>query len=202
MKYYLYISQTKVEMLHGQIATTRFSKIKAALTLKIPFLEASLNADNEERSLYAKAEQVRNQLMAEGHCGSIEHPKSYVDDTANLSLTLGDQYSPDLAVFGGTVGSKKVALIGSVSSLVGCAKAIADDHSIQSYEMRLLRHISCEEEEYTFAKSEQDYADQLERSVDSILIRKRPRMPIAFVAKVLHSTPQFLVGSPIIVAGA
>ncbi|QHP69993.1 hypothetical protein EI171_23470 [Bradyrhizobium sp. LCT2] len=58
MNYYLYISETKVGMLHSQIGVTRFCKIKAALKLKIPFFEASLDSDTGEKSIYARAAEA------------------------------------------------------------------------------------------------------------------------------------------------
>ncbi|MCK1721316.1 SAVMC3_10250 family protein [Bradyrhizobium sp. 141] len=204
MKYYLYISETKVGMLHSQIGVTRFSKIKAAIKLKMPFFEASVDSDAGKKSIYAKAEEIRNQILAGGECGTIAAPKAYVDDTANLSFGRVADYAAEIAFFGGIVGSKSVALIGSSSSLIGAAKQDAN-HTIDYYEIKFMAETSDEINPTFPAKREryENFEKQMEASVVDALkrVRNRPR-PVAFVAKVILASPNFLVASPIFVREA
>jgi hypothetical protein len=207
MKYYLYISETKVGMLHGQVRTTLFSKIKAGLKIKLPFLfEASLDADSEQKDIYAKVEELRNKILAGGECGTIERPKSYIDDTATLSFGRVADYAASIAFFGGTVGSKKVALIGSPSSLVGAGSTDAN-HSLDYYTIKFIRDASAHDQSddldmrFRAAVEYSQFDEKIELAVDEALksVIGPPRR-LAFTAKLLHTTPTLVLASPIFVA--
>lgn len=210
MKYYLYVSETKVGMLHSQIGVSLFSKVKAGIKLKLPFFfEASLDADSETKTIYAKVEEIRNQILAGGECGTIERPKSYVDDTALLSFGSVTDYAASIAFFGGIVGGKKVALIGSSSSLVGAAKVAEADHRLDYYTIKFMAEMSEGRLHDKFRAAPPEPAEieddlrSLEESVEQALgdVNTPPRR-LSFTAKVIHDTSNFLVASPIFVAMA
>jgi hypothetical protein len=201
MRNFLYVSPTKVEMLYGQIGSTFFDKMKAGLKLKLfGFGEAQFEGETG-KTLYAKAEAIRTHLLSTSTCGTIDSPKTYIDDTANLSYGHVVESASSMAFFGGTVGSKKVALIGSASSLVGAAPSVEANHAQYYYTMKFINEALSGGEESSLAKEKLPYVQSLEEAVDiaqrSLVLLPQP---MQFTAITIHSSPTLLVATPVFVA--
>jgi hypothetical protein len=197
MRYFLYASATKIEMLHSQIGISYFGKVKAGFKLKLGFAEASIGTETQPRVLYNKAEEIRNYLLSKSMTGTISQPKSYIDDVADLSVGLISEYASSIAFFGGIVGSKKVALIGASSSLVGAVPSVEANHAPFYYTMRFINEALEAEESFD---GDLPYVNSLEEAVD--IAQKTaigPPIRVAFTASVLHDSPHLLVATPIFV---
>jgi hypothetical protein len=199
MRYYLYVSVTKVEMLHSQIGMSHFGKLKTGLKLKLGIAEASIESETANKALFDKAEEVRSKLISQSKTGSLERPKSYIDDVANLSFGHVREYASSIAFFGGFVGNKKVALIGAASSLVGAVPAAEANHAPYYYTMKFMNGAL----EHNTSIRKLPYVDSLEQAVDIAQAAViTPPEPLAFTALVLHNSPNLLVATPVFVARA
>jgi hypothetical protein len=76
MNYYVYVSRSKIEMLHGQLP--KQGKRERSIGFDIKFLKADIKQSNDPNdSLYAKLSEVVGQLDEEGLIGDLQsstHP--------------------------------------------------------------------------------------------------------------------------------
>jgi hypothetical protein len=200
MRYFLYVSPTKVEMLHSQIGASYFSKIKAGLKIKLGFAEASVEGETNVRAIYNKAEDVRNYLLSKSLAGTIAQPKFYIDDVAELSFGRIEEYRSSIAFFGGIIAGKKFALIGAASSLVGAVASVGSNHAPYYYTMKFINE-ALEREDKLETSLPGRYT--LEQAVD-IALQAAINAPqrLVFTASVLYDSPDILVATPIFVARA
>ena len=64
LRYSLYVSPTKVDMLYSQLGSTFFDKMKAGLKLKLGVAEAHIEGETG-KALYDKAEAIRTHLSVD-----------------------------------------------------------------------------------------------------------------------------------------
>lgn len=137
LRYYIYISQTKVEMLLPQVPAKRLRSLEADIKVNAGVVAAGVKTTpaTPAPELAAKAQVISDFLDKQpGLVGTLTNPASFVRGAASLRYgCVGGEYAP-LAVFGGAVdGGMKLALIGSTRSLVGAPTDLGDDHSLNAY---------------------------------------------------------------------
>ncbi len=200
-RYFLYVSPTKVEMLHSQLGVSYLGKLKAGLKLKLLVAEASVEGETTTRALCNKAEEIRNHLLADGKAGTIDKPKAYIDDVAELSFGNIIEYASSMAYFGGIINGKKVALLGDASSLVGGVPSVEANHAPYYYTMRFINEML--DSGKKIGETKIPYVKSLEEAVDIAQSAvKTPPERLIFTAMVLYDSPRLLVASPIFVAKA
>jgi hypothetical protein len=125
VKYYVYISDTKLDMLAGQIKKSVVKGMAGELKLDLKVLSLSLTDKPSDETRYAKLQLVDEYLTTSGDVGSVDSPRSYVRGTMTMRWgpyvrnTLRGGPSTGLVVFGGQMESTYVGLGGSEHHLVG-----------------------------------------------------------------------------------
>lgn len=199
MRYYIYLSSTKIDMIFSQIKISIIGKLKASIKLNLGLIEVSMDGDGGEKELAQKAEAVRNYILSTPEVGTIEAPKPYIDDEADLSLGVIEDYAASIAIFAGYHAGKKIALIGSPYSLLGAPSEInTENHGLDYYLIEFLKEHAKSDEPIG---SKIPFSETLEQAVDKALsaIVTPPRR-VLFTAKVLHVSPTLCVATPIFVA--
>jgi hypothetical protein len=126
MKYYLYISTSKVDMLYGQLATERKTKKSFELKTSVAVASATMSHESEETSdtPYTKLAAVLDEIESSGELGTIDEPGTYFKGTLNMKWgLLGDAGrptdEPPLVYFGGRTESTIFGLGGSTRHVIG-----------------------------------------------------------------------------------
>ena len=121
LKYYIYISLTKINMLYMQCESRVF---------------------NSSPSEYSKLSVVTKHILSHEQVGTAIQPKRYIADTLPLRWGVLWNYKADLAFFGIITDDLALALIGSSGSLVGHGDRVEANHSLDCYEIRWLNSVT------------------------------------------------------------
>lgn len=116
-KYYLYISDTKIEMLLPQIADPARRKVAAEFKVNVAVLSASFKSETAsppERT--ARLAAVAEFLGKFGRVGSISNPDDYVFGTLPLKMIITSRGS---VLFVGNQDGALILLGGSAKHLIG-----------------------------------------------------------------------------------
>jgi hypothetical protein len=120
-RFYVYVSDAKLEMLHAQIPGKRRDRIATELKLDLKLISLSLSELPSEENRYSKLAVVTNYLESEGQVGTIDVPNAYL--RAKVVMTWGQPQSAtetdDTVYFAADTGPLLVLLAGSPKHLVG-----------------------------------------------------------------------------------
>ena len=96
MKYYLYISSAKLEMLYPQVAPSVKEKKAAEWKIDLKFLSYSKRTEGEPNDTQeARLEAVIEALDEAGQIGSVDEPRDYVRGTHAMRWGIyGDGGNP------------------------------------------------------------------------------------------------------------
>jgi hypothetical protein len=122
MKYYLYISDTKLEMLYGQIPTRIRDRIAAELKIDLKVISATVTGKDRAESRYSKLDLVREYITKNLPVGTVEHPESYFMGTLVMRWAYVGTGRPEdakLVYFGGEESNVVFGLVGSVQHMLG-----------------------------------------------------------------------------------
>jgi hypothetical protein len=145
--YYIYISQTKVEMLVPQIPASHLRSLEAEIKVNVAAFAVGVKkpASAPSPELTAKTKVLSDYLeKQEGWVGTVASPGRYVKGLASLQYGVILDYAAGLAFFGGDVDGVKVGLIGSPESLIGATDSAAN-HSLDYYLLRFLNSVAEEQ---------------------------------------------------------
>jgi hypothetical protein len=89
MKYYLYISDSKVDMLLPQISDSQKKKVATefGFDLKVFSVKRKTEVENGGERI-ARLEAVTSFIREFGNVGTIEHPDEYIEDSADMCTML------------------------------------------------------------------------------------------------------------------
>jgi hypothetical protein len=136
IKYYLYISETKVEMLFAQIPRTFLSGLSAELKVNLGLLSTTLKQDADQETKFAKLTAVVRFLEENEPLGTVDQPESYFK--GQMSMTWGPYETfnyrakgpSPLVYFGGETDRTIVGLGGSSQNMIGApGRSSAHSHS-------------------------------------------------------------------------
>ncbi len=214
MKYYLYLSKTKVEMLASQIPASALRGISAEFKASIGVLSSTVKTADTPLpdNVYAKSEALYKYLSDAGEVGSVANPKAYIAGTLPLRWgTLWD-YASDLLFFFGTSDGRLLALIGASASAVGEPTRIESRHSLEYYSLRFLNGMldsklvfeERERSEYFDRQTTRDYASYMKAIGAAASQLPQEVRKIEFLARVLFvdqdTDPALVVATPLFAA--
>ena len=85
MKYYLYISDAKVDMLFPQVPHEIKSKVASEYKFDIKLFSASRKTETEgEDNRIARLESVVDFIQQYGKLGTVDHPDDFIADTLSM----------------------------------------------------------------------------------------------------------------------
>jgi Family of unknown function (DUF7019) len=117
-KYYVYVSDTKADMLYAQIPRRSRDRIAAELKVDLKVLALSLADRQSEETRYSKTQIVCDYLRRQADVGTVEKPSDYFSGV--MTMRWGP-LSPGSTVvyFGGSKGPVTVGLGGSMRNVLG-----------------------------------------------------------------------------------
>jgi hypothetical protein len=225
MKYYLYISDTKIDMLYPQVPHAVKSKVAMEFKIDVKVLSASRTTEREsEENRIVRLETVVNFIRESGRLGNVDEPKEYVE--GHLIMMSGsygfgeyDEEQNDAVIYyGGQTENTVVGLGGSAKNLIGnAALATMQGHAhSHSATPSLLAYLSKELNLTLPGRRVRPLGFGLEDREDEALIAvslatrqmKGPEQNVEFVAKRLafgkppshEPTKNVLLATPLYVA--
>src|SRR6266516_4215438 len=123
MKYYIYISDAKVDMLYPQIPKPILKRIASSLNIDLKLFGAELNigakSNLSDETRYAKVKIVSEYIEKNLDVGSIEAPSTYFKGILPMRYTIFAGSKTRVVYFGGTTTHRIVGLGGSPEHLIG-----------------------------------------------------------------------------------
>lgn len=195
MKYYVYISDAKVDMLLAQIPHEAKQRLATEFKFDLKLLSASRKSETEsEDNRFSRLEAVVTFIREYGNLGTVDEPDDYVEDSLEMRwgpYGMGDEKEPPLIYFGGVTDRTIIGLGGSIKHVIGNS-GVTHTHSHSATPMllaRLERELKLDEQ----AMSPPDDAGNTEVSGDWSLRAvelattevKGPKQWLEFMAKRL-----------------
>ena len=125
MKYYLYISDTKIDMLYPQIPHDQKSRIAKELKIDLKLISASFKEEKElKETRYSKAELVTKYIQNNCQVGTVDKPRDYIYDILEMKWGHYGEYPPTLVnsplvFFGGKTDLTIFGMGGSAHHIIG-----------------------------------------------------------------------------------
>jgi hypothetical protein len=117
MKYYLYLSDTKVDMLYSQIPKNILDKIAVELGINLGIFSLTAKGKgNQEQSRYEKLRVVVNYIENNMDVGTIDQPREYFKGSLPMRWS---RISEGLVYFVGETAETILGLGGSVRHVIG-----------------------------------------------------------------------------------
>jgi hypothetical protein len=133
MRYYVYVSDTKLDMLAPQVPRKLRERVAAELTIDLKVLSLSLKENPSDANRYAKVELVRQHLLKDGAVGTVD------DDTAWFAGTMPMHWGPfqhhtraeydpnfPMVFFAGQTETMQLGLGGSRRHLLGEQSSLSE----------------------------------------------------------------------------
>jgi len=210
MEYFLYLSDTKIEMLFDQVAPPSRGKLAGELEFNIGVLKAKFSTASVEKARHEKIQLIEKALAKK--IGTIYSPKEYFAGTMDMVWGPYEQYE-DIVYFSGAVQGVCVGLGGSINNCVHSDRATPTSTTSFSYSPRLVAALARKKEIYLpgyglgkrYSDSEVN-SDALAGVVEATYRHGLPRQRVKFLAKrVLQNTLNpsseiVLLGTPIYVS--
>jgi hypothetical protein len=119
MKYYVYISEVKVEMLYAQIAKPLRERVAKELKIDLKALSTSFRENPIEATKLSKLDLVSRYIEKHEQIGTVDTPNSYFKGI--MSLLWGPPEDSPMVYFGGETEHTILGLVGSRKHVIGKA---------------------------------------------------------------------------------
>jgi hypothetical protein len=200
LKYFVYISKTKVDMLFPQIPPAFLAGAEAELKVNLAVFSAGLTSRNADppTELAGRVGALAKYIREHEKVGTLDAPGDWVYGTEWLRWGVVKEYASDIALFGGRVTDRTAALLGSRDSILGNPDTGKASHAPFYYTLRFFNDVVQGRAELGGEKP--PYYSWRE-AVD-IGLRALPNSPnrLEFLAKVLHLEGELVVATPLYVA--
>lgn len=116
LKYYVYLSESKINMLYSQIPPSIRNKIKADVKINLQLAEVSFSKKQFPDTLYTELQIILDYLEKQNSIGSIVEPLEYFKGQLRMGWA---QIYPSVLFFGGKLNETTIGLGGSMNNLLG-----------------------------------------------------------------------------------
>ena len=118
MDYFIYLSESKVEMLYAQLPLGLAKQLSAEIGASIGLLSTKLKTSATEPSLYEKAKAVELYLLKHYEVGKLANPNEWIQGALDVRhITTG--FSPELFLLIGKFEQDYFLLGGSAHNIIG-----------------------------------------------------------------------------------
>ena len=208
IKYYLYLSRAKVDMLWEQVSRNDVEKISAELKINIGIFSGGVKSEAKDENLYAKLNIVVTYLERRNLIGTLENPLQFFRATLPMSWQELDFYHDNsngrMVLFSGVNDNTKsvVGLIGSAAHIIGMhnLEPATLAYAQPAFWLNIIDELNLPDER----QMEKQLYD-LDNQIDYQARRREdgpPKQNVEFIAKTFVSKEGFLLGSPIYVSEA
>jgi hypothetical protein len=209
LKWYVYRSASKIDMLFDQIDSRYRARYSADLKVKLVFAEAGGRVESREGNLQTKLALVLRHLEAAGRIGAPGSGAPFMRGVMPMTWQEVDFWGGKppfrMVLFSGHAGKPNreevvVGLIGSAANVTGMndLEPATVAYSQPAFWGRVIEELSAPSEDEL-----EEHICDLNGTIDYQGRRREdgpPKQVLEFVAKVLLSRPPFVVGTPIYVA--
>jgi hypothetical protein len=211
LKYYVYVSESKIDMLYSQIPKNTRSQIEAEVKFNLKIVEVSFAKKQFEDSLYERLAVVLEFLQKRDLIGHLSAPGDFFAGTVHLDWA---QIHPGVVYFGGIYNDVTLGLGGSMKYLLGydvrdVEHGVSHTPWLASYLMKELdQRIFNPNPDLEYELTKEEKTNRIVNSANhwSGGLSVRAIAKFDFVAKKLLSTNyngrKVLLGTPIYVAKA
>lgn len=119
MRYYVYVSDAKLDMLYGQIPSRLLSRIVAELKLDVKVLAVSIRERETDATRFEKLAVVENYIDRHFDVGTVHDPAPWFRGQLHMRSGIYGDEPGGLLYFSGVQDGVLVALIGSAHHLIG-----------------------------------------------------------------------------------
>ncbi len=201
LKYYLYVSATKVAMLYPQIPPSFFSAAEAELKISVGIASAAVKSRSEAppTELAGRVASVAAFLRKHDAVGTASSERDWFEGTARFRWGVVRDYASDLALFVGQTTGRTVALIGSSESMIGAAQTKDAEHQSYYYALKFLNNVL--RDKYKLDSEPPPYTKSWREAV-AIGQRALPQeeQELEFFARLLYREGDLVIGTPLYVA--
>jgi len=214
LKYYEYVSDTKINMLYSQIKPTsnidREHQLKGSLGVIQSTVKSKRTTITPDSSI-GKIPFVESHLKKNKLVGDLGSNKKYVSGKLKLRhiINKSSDEANDIAFWGGVYEGITFAMVGSIGSLIGYKDSVNYTHNATFYRVALQHIAKKYEEGFIIHSSENqplapDTVDETKSAIETWIAEFFPdeHKEFDFVAKVIESNRTFVLASPIYIAEA
>ena len=215
MKYYVYISDAKVDMLLAQIPHDAKQRFATEFKFDLKLLSASRKTETEaEDNRYTRLDAVVTFIREYGNLGTVDEPNEYVE--GSLDMRWGpygeDDEKGSLIYFGGVTERTIVGLGGSMKHVIGnSGQTNAHSHSFTPMLVRSLeRDLNFDERRQQAPRQDDEIDGTGIRALQAVELAtteiEGPTQPLEFMAKRLlygrgySKKRKVFLGTPLYVA--
>ena len=130
MRYYVYISDAKLEMIYEQVPVSARETIASELNINFGIVQAKFRSETVENARHQKILMVENYLS--DRISSIEDAKPYSYGVAEAAWGPFGDYQ-NIVYFGGFNRLTHFGLMGSMSNCIGVKNADPTGYSLTGY---------------------------------------------------------------------
>jgi len=206
MRNFVYFSEAKVDSLHSRIPKDLL------VTLTLELKSKPDGAGLSDRFLKALAAERQLEFQGEFSSG-FEERRDYFRGTHPLSFGVAEDYSQQLAYFGGQTGTTWVFLIGAREGLIGESEPVTTGGRLDSksplthHGLKTMNQLLRSEEAGNLQAALQGFDPQLVLGLrQGASLFPAPGAPLHYVAKTLHRVRTkddlFVLGTPVYVSSA
>ncbi|MDT0467787.1 DUF7019 family protein [Streptomyces gibsoniae] len=221
-RYYLYISDSKVNMLLSQIDPGFAARRTTELGVNLQMVAAKRTVEPPAADRFSRLERVVHHLKDHGDLGSVDEPGRFFRGVLPMRWgAMPGDADPSLVFLGGWDDRNVVGLGGSARHLLGAVPGVAESRASSSLMPTMLSQLGAASEledelvvdavDDGFARADRAALTTVHRAVRRL---NAPAQKVEFIAKrLLHGTSpggdfdpregmSVLLGSPIYVAQA
>ena len=217
MKHYLYVSETKIDMLYPQILKTILDNIDDESNINAGFSNTLTANPDSGKTLYDKLDLISSYLEKEGSIGTVDSPRQYFKGILPMRWgPYGRDEKSQLVYFGGITDAGTVlGLGGSMNHVLEKERGSSHAHS-HSLSFAIANKLSEEldipvtpKDKYeiegvsrTFALNDESYLEAVSLATDQM---EGPLQNLEFLAQKLIAggdDRKVVLGTPIYVAVA
>lgn len=130
MRYYVYISESKVKMLYSQIPRNLLENIAGKLTIDLKLIKTEFSESPKGKTLHSKIQIVEDYLYNQILIGDAQAPKNYIKGIENMKWG----HFPSGLVYFGSKTDVIIGLGGSEKHVIGnTGDSRAHSHSATPY---------------------------------------------------------------------
>jgi len=118
MKFYIYISDAKVDMLYSQIPQKLKSKLAAELKIDLKVLSASVKQEKSQETRYSKLKIIVDYIEKNMDIGTVDNPGAYFKGSMPVKWGPYGMDEP-IVYFGGRTKKTILGLGGSLHHVIG-----------------------------------------------------------------------------------
>lgn len=217
MKYYIYISDAKVDMLYPHIPQPILKKIASSLSIDLKLLGAEINigakGNSSDETRYSKVQIVSEYIEKHLDVGSVDAPSTYFK--GRLSMRQGI-FKDQAAYFGGETVRTVLGLCGSIRHVIGSNMGTEIirtlNSSLYAFEIMVADIISEAKHTHNNTSEDNEIDEEIELNALMALVyitkqQKGNKQHFEFLAKTLlqgpfpvYHQPYVVLGTPIYVA--